>query len=138
MVWPIEEIPDEDRVFLRVNKKNSYPCDYVVSTSVFSQKGEDGLSTDWEKYASPLECRNRATSIPEDNGVISLLAKDIRKIERLDVKHAPISGNRAHSLILGIPIKGAEKTRLRNLLTLIAYIEIPVVAQSRMLACSRL
>ena len=66
----------------------------------------DGMSTDWEKYSTPQQTRQRARK-PEDNIVISLVAGDVRAIEGQRIEHEPIEpavedpGNRAHTEIFG-------------------------------------
>ena len=125
MEWQIEHIPNEDKVYMRINRKNSHPSDYKIHPGVFAVKGYDGLSTDWQKYSTPAESHARS-SIPEDNGVVSVVVSDVREIKILSVEHKPILINRSHSVIIGIPSSGLEKTRVRNLLANIVYIEIPI------------
>jgi len=69
-----------------------------------------GMSTDWEKYSTAQQSRNRATSDPSRNGVISLIVKDVRDIPYQTVEHDPSIDNRAHTNVLGE--KGTEE-RLR-------------------------
>ena len=63
------------------------------------------MSTDWDKYSNPLQTRDRAkASPPEENGVIQLVAGDVRQIPQQEVIHAPLPDNRAHT-----NMKGPEK-----------------------------
>ncbi len=59
-----------------------------------------GMSTDWEKYATAEQCRNRA-KIPADNAVIRMNAGRIRQIPGQTVEHAPLPENRAHTEVYG-------------------------------------
>lgn len=96
----IEDIPDEDLVYRRVHKKLfSFP---QPAYSVIFNVNNPGMSTDWSKYSSPKETRNRAEmSTPEDNGVISLQTGEVRNINKLLVNYSPTKKNRAHSIIIG-------------------------------------
>ena len=60
------------------------------------------MSTDWEKYSTPEEARGRA-ELPADNGVLSLMTGDVRRIPPLAVQHSPDAEtiNRAHTEVLG-------------------------------------
>lgn len=65
------------------------------------------MSTDWNKYATPEECRARAR-VPDDNGVVEMVAGRIeREIPEQKVEHTPIQGrgdipeNRAHTDVIG-------------------------------------
>lgn len=70
------------------------------------------MSVDWEKYSTAEDCRLRAR-VPEDNGVVSLVAGEVRAVGELDVLHRPEERNRSHSEIRGIPAKNPEKTKVR-------------------------
>jgi hypothetical protein len=81
---------------------------------------EGGMSVDWEKYSTAQETRDRARN-PDQNGVIALVAVDVRGIEALSVEHEPIRSNRAHSGIHGLTRPGSlpaeeSKTKRRVLL----------------------
>ncbi len=64
------------------------------------------MSTDWNKYSTPLETRLRAKN-PQANIVIALVAGDVRAIEGQRIEHTPINpsdeqaGNRAHTDVFG-------------------------------------
>jgi len=59
-----EDIPNEDRLYYRVHQ--TYLLMGELKPGVFREIG-DGMSTDWAKYSTPLESRNRAKK-PEKNG----------------------------------------------------------------------
>ena len=66
------------------------------------------MSTDWSRYATPDDTRNRALrSDPLDNAVLALGVAAVRAIPGQTVIHAPIQGddlipdNRAHAEVLG-------------------------------------
>lgn len=109
---PIEQIPGEDRFFYRIHK--SYIVDGEVVPGAFQERGEGterGMSTDWEKYSTAEEARQRS-KIPADNGIAAFLAGAVRAID-LEVSHAPLPDNRAHSHIKGIPHEEQLKTQAR-------------------------
>jgi hypothetical protein len=58
------------------------------------------MSTDWEKYSTPVETQERAP-MPEANGVVSLAVAAVRKQARQVVNHAPLDENRAHTDVIG-------------------------------------
>jgi hypothetical protein len=60
------------------------------------------MSTEWEKYSSPQEARDRAKK-PADNGVIQMVAGEVSAVPRLTVKHTPDLERRvrAHTDVLG-------------------------------------
>lgn len=107
--WEVENIPDPDRLFLRVHK--NWIEDDALLPGFFRDHG-DGMSADWERYATPEETRARAKN-PEFNKVISLVAGDIRAVPGQLVEHRPLAENRAHSEIVGD--KKAPGIRLRLL-----------------------
>ena len=75
MNWPREEIPDADALFLRVHRCFLQYGEIIpgVFKDHGDRNGKGGMSTDWEKYSTPVATRNRARR-PEDNGVISFNA----------------------------------------------------------------
>ncbi len=97
-----EKIEDSHKLYCRVHRNNVR--DNELLPIVFRERGEGekkGMSVDWEKYATPEDTRNRATSAPIDNGIIQFIAGNVREIG-LTVVHAPEDYNRAHSNIKGI------------------------------------
>jgi len=58
------------------------------------------MSTDWEKYSTAQEARNRAKK-PNENGVVKLNAGKVRELQGMSVRHTPESSNRAHSEVFG-------------------------------------
>ena len=48
----------------------------------------EGMSTDWSKYSTPDESRNRAGN-PSDNGIVSFVVEKIWAID-LTVEHDPL------------------------------------------------
>lgn len=108
--WPVEDIPDNDKLFYRVNKKGLH--DNELLPSIFRER-EGSMSVDWSKYSTAEETRARAP-IPKDNGVVMLIASEIRGIDELTLIHDPIVNNRAHSGVMGLgdkSVKGDEKIR---------------------------
>jgi len=100
--WPEEEIPDPDHLFMRVEK--SFVRNGEIIPGAFRNRPteRDGMSTDWERYSTPEQTRNRA-KVPSNNGVIELLVEDVRKVPGQTVKHTPSHelNNRAHTDVFG-------------------------------------
>lgn len=82
------------------------------------QQGGDGISVDWSKYSTPQQSVARRAN-PSDNAVLRFIVGDVRKIP-MDVKHAPIKQNRAHSLISKLSEDKRRKMRQRDELAKIA------------------
>jgi hypothetical protein len=94
--WPIEEIPDEDHVFIRAHR--SYFKKGKLKPGVFRDHGKS-MSVNWDSYSTPEETQQQAR-IPEHNGVVGLITGEVRKVP-LEVEHSPELENRAHSEIIG-------------------------------------
>lgn len=116
--WPPEQIPDRDRLFMHIHK--TWRRNGAVSPGAFENHGA-GMSTDWEKYSTPEQTRERAR-VPEKNAVISLVAGEVREVPGQKVEHTPDveRSNRAHTDVLG---EKDEEVRLK--LKRIAGIAIP-------------
>jgi hypothetical protein len=103
--WPIEEIPNQDLLFMRVHlnliREGHDSTLNGVSKNIF-RVHEDGISTNWNKYSTPEKTRQEGKN-PEMNGVIKLMVGDIRTISSVKVMHSPIRENRAHTNIQNIP-----------------------------------
>jgi hypothetical protein len=112
--WPVEDIPDEDRLFLRVHREQVRPTGGKLHPGVFREHG-DSMSVDWERYSRPEESRNRATH-PEHVGIVQLVAGGVRTIDGLSVLHAPdrARNNRAHSGVFGITNLNAQNPAIRK------------------------
>lgn len=121
-MWPIEYIPNEDKLHCRVHKAFLKNNDESPSASAFKNTPEDGdnLSTDWSKYSTPEQCREIVSKMihaktmlpkrPDDYFVYSFGVEAIRRILPIKpgVLHDPIfnhpevinqPNNRAHSII---------------------------------------
>ena len=117
--WPVEEIPDGDTLFMRMHKDHFR--NGKIQAGVFRAQG-GGMSTDWSKYATPVQTLNRAR-IPEDNGVIGLPVQKVRAIPSLSVVHSPDiqTRNRAHTDVRGI---NENKTEARFHLRRVCFLEL--------------
>jgi len=125
VTWPIEHIPDLDRVFMRAHRMHFRGGE--LQPGVFRQHG-DGMSVDWEKYSTTTETRNRAAK-PLDNAVICANVGHIRQISDLDVRHKPDPerSNRAHSIVVGLPAYGTpELVEVRVKLLRITSVVLPL------------
>ncbi len=116
----VEEIPDKDEVFYRIHK--NFFIGGRLQPGVFREIGDD-MSVDWEKYSTPVESVCRA-KVPVDNGIVSLIAGDVRNI-KLEVIHKPSENNMAHSIVRGIEVK-IKDTEIRFKLKKLAKWEIQV------------
>jgi len=114
--WPRESVPDEDTVFRRVHRQNAPGG--VLQPSAFKKAGP-GISVNWAKYCpTPEHSRQLTLGDPSDNGVVSLIAGNVRRIQ-LTVEHTPGRRDRSH-----VTIGGAETTEAREKLVHIAKWEI--------------
>ena len=118
-LWPVEEIPDRDDLYLRVHRQWLEAGDLAPGCFQDHPKKGGSMSTDWSRYATPEQTRNRAMrSGPENNAVLALGVGAVRAIPNQIVRHVPVCGdqevpdNRAHTDVFGP--KNAE-TRLRYL-----------------------
>ncbi len=135
IMFPVEEIPNEDSLYYRIHKNDVIGCDVVPGA--FRERGEGeqkGMSTDWSRYATPAESINMSPDgiIPINreatHGIISLPVGQVRAIDCLFVEHNPLAWNQAHAHILGIPPKKPSSTEVRNKLTRIYRWEIKAPA----------
>jgi len=82
-----------------------------------SKQAEQGLSTDWSKYSTPLDILNNLTDpILTVNGIVELKieklkASIIQNNFPLTIAHNPLPKNRAHTLIHGIHKGNVTKIR---------------------------
>ena len=106
-MWNAENIPDEAVLYERVHQNNLDEQNRPKPGAFRNlPTKEDGMSTDWEKYSTPFETRQRA-KYPQANIVIALIARDVRAIDGQEVEHTPVNpseeqpGNRAHTDVFG-------------------------------------
>jgi hypothetical protein len=97
MPFPVEDVPDADRLFLRVHWR--HVKDGMPEPSAFDNH-ETGMSTDWAKYATSAETLARAHR-PARRGVVSLVVGDVRTVPGQTVIHEPTDDNRAHTEVFG-------------------------------------
>ena len=97
--WPAEVIPAADKLYMRVHRMYVRNGDFVVGA--FRDQG-GAMSTDWEKYSTPQETRDRAR-VAADNGVIQMVSGDVAAIPDLTVAHTPdvVLRVRAHTDVAG-------------------------------------
>ena len=96
--FEVEEIPDGDKLFYRVNDKTLRQGS-EIHAGCFRQQGageQRGMSTDWERYSSAEQCRNRARR-PLENSIVSFTKGGLERINGVDVFHAPEKDNRSHA-----------------------------------------
>ena len=121
--WSPENIPDEDLLFMRVHRMWLNP-DRTIKPGAFQNRptSQDGMSTDWAKYASADETRNRG-KIPSKNGVIQMVVGKVRQVPNQRVVHTPdlTAGNRAHTDVFG-----EKHTEVRLKLSRLSDLVIPL------------
>lgn len=101
--WEEEVIPDGDYLYMRVHKTQlDEEGEPIPGTFKNRPTDSDGMSTDWDKYSTPEETRQRAR-VPFDNIVIRLKVGAVRTLPEQLVKHTPNreNNNRAHTDVFG-------------------------------------
>lgn len=130
-LWPVEPIPPEDLLYCYVHqtwrRKNG-----GISPSAFmgrrSAAGQHVQSTDWSRYSTPQETRDRART-PQENGVYEVLVGELRAIPGEQVLHSPIQNhpqipdNRAHADVIG---NDHEDPEIKLLFSRIYRVVIPI------------
>ena len=78
--WQPEQIPDEDRLFMRVH--TTWIPRGEVSPGAFQNRpaGATGMSTDWQRYSTPEQTRQRSKK-PSEQAVIELIVGEVRAYE---------------------------------------------------------
>jgi len=109
--WPIEPIPNADSLYFRVHQ--SYFKNKKLIPGVFKER-DGSMSTDWSKYSTPEDSRQRATK-PDENGILAFDAGLLRDTVGLTVTHAPDQelNNRAHTDVTGLG-DGERLTEVRQ------------------------
>lgn len=116
--WPIEQIPDEHLLYMRVHRNRIQKGQ--PDAGIFQNHGEGenvGMSTDWSHYSRPEETiKRKLDETPAwRGGVIQMVVGIVRKIPKQTVEHAPLPGNRAHTNVKGPKRGGIEGTQIRYL-----------------------
>ena len=100
-----EDIPDEDLLYHRIHKNLLINCkDNEIPAGAIRNTGfcnPPGMSTDWSKYSTPTQTKDRGPQDPEKYKVISMPVGDVRIISEQSVEHTPTINNPAHSTIFG-------------------------------------
>jgi hypothetical protein len=112
-VWSSELIPDDALLYQFVHQQWFSKKTGGVSPTFFKnvfdpRTNRAGMSTDWSRYSTPEETRDRAKD-PTINGVIESTASDVRAIPEQIVEHTPIQNhpdpevrdNQAHTDVFG-------------------------------------
>ena len=112
-VFPVEDVPDDDFLYYRIHKTkiDFSETDHKRKIKLIAfdpqPQGCTEMSTDWSKYSTPDESRNRAR-VPSDNGIVSFHVQKVRaEPYPLSVKHDPTLvehfRNRSHTIIFEVP-----------------------------------
>lgn len=125
MTWIVEEIPDTDVLYMRVDcgiiERNEVPA------GVFRDRDGHGMSTDWCRYSTTHATRARGRKSASEYAVIALVAGKVKAIRPLQVTHTPDwpNRNRAHTDITGFAsVRKFEQTAIREQLWDIAEMRI--------------
>ena len=110
--WQPEDIPDPNRLFLRVHRDQAR---VALAPNVFVEHS-GGMSTDWERYAIPETTRASGRKHSGEYGIVVLVAGAVRSVPGLSVEHTPEDANRAHTDVRGIGETGPQTTERRHLL----------------------
>lgn len=128
MTLPSEEIPPSDTLYYRAHRTfygKRWPLNSIPPTCFMNRPKDDpgaGMSTDWSKYSSPEQSRERARA-PEDNAIVALTVEDVRAVPGQRVMHTPQSDNRAHTDVFGDKSDPEVQTRLSRIARLIIPLE---------------
>lgn len=101
--WPVEPIPDGDRLFYAIHKMWLRKDGTRVAPECFENRPDErtgAMSTDWERYSTAEEARQRRR-VPSDNAIGMFVAGQLRAIPDQTVMHSPLPDNRAHTDIGG-------------------------------------
>ena len=99
MQWDKENIPDEDSLYRWVHREKLTANGGIRAGAFSDNRG--AMSTDWSKYSTPNETRQRAAiGTPEECAVIALPVGAVRVLDQT-VEHDPLSENRAHTNVIG-------------------------------------
>jgi hypothetical protein len=112
--FEVEEIPDEDLLYMRVHK--NWIRDGELNPGTF-RNNEGGMSTAWSKYSDPEQPRIRVIAYdkePDKYGILGMNVGDVRNIPDQVVIHKPLDDNRSHT-----DVEGVKETKQRVL-----YLEI--------------
>lgn len=97
--WPEEDIPSDDRLFMRVHIR-THARKGKLSTGAY-QNHNSGMSTDWEKYSTPEQTRQRGRKAAPEYGVVAMSVAEVRLVPGQTVEHEPETENRAHTEVFG-------------------------------------
>ncbi len=130
--WQPELIPDAAWLYLRVHKNQLEHGEPIPGAFRNRPQSTDGMSTDWEKYATPEACRKRART-PADNAVIELTVGDVRAIPWQVVEHTPMyqpdenppNINRAHTDVFGEKRNPEIRLRYLQIYRMVIRVEDP-------------
>ncbi len=122
--WPVEDIPDTAELFMRV--LHNHIEDGKPMPGAFRVRGEEeqqGMSTDWNKYSTPIETRNRIRQdrSATEYGVLGMNVGVARSVPNQAILHAPIVENRAHTNVTGPIGAKNQKTEIRLRFMQISY-----------------
>ncbi len=116
MSFPVEPIGPDAALFRQV-PPNRMKADGRPRAGAFTEHGR-GMSTDWNKYSTPLESQARS---PRPVAIVRLEAARVSALG-LSATHTPRNWNRAHVDVTGI----GNDEEIRLALADLATVEIPL------------
>ncbi len=103
-LWESEPVPDEDFLYVRIHQTFQRRAGGVSLGWVKNlPTPEHGMSTDWDKYATPEQTQARGRKPAREYAVGKLNAGQVRAIPQQSAVHTPDheNDNRAHTDIFG-------------------------------------
>lgn len=97
--WLKEDVPSDDCLLMRVHIR-THANKGRLSTGAYKNHNL-GMSTDWERYSTPEETRQRGRKVESEYGVVSMSVAAVRLVPGQTVEHAPLPENRAHTEVFG-------------------------------------
>ncbi len=99
ITWETEDVPDGDLLYRRVHQEKLYRDGRPRPAAFTDYKG--GMSTDWQRYSTPEQVRQRATGRPpREFAVVEFTAGQARHLNQV-VAHDPLPDNRSHTNVVG-------------------------------------
>lgn len=120
--WGPELVPDDAYLLMRVHRVDLDETGTPKPGAFKNRpKGASGMSTDWDRYATPQSTRRSGRKPPEEYAVVSLPAGPVRHVGWQSVIHSPLRDNRAHTEVEG-PKDPEVRLALRRLHRLVLTI----------------
>lgn len=113
-----EPIPNADQLYMRVHI-GTWARGGNLRAGAF-QNHNGGMSTDWSKYSTAEQTRERGRKPAAEYAVVEMSAGAVRAVPGQEVRHAPLPDNRAHTDVVG-----EKDEEARTLLKRLSHWTIP-------------